>query len=1003
MSTLKVPKGRSRGLSITSFTDGELNKMNDSLDNLRKDLSLIETSWNKIITKDANPLELALAFLDDTSVGLGHRYRDFHELKSQIANDLQEAVNEHYQAFNSSIASYGQTLKYFNGSRETLMEVQDTVKNTMETLTKSNSELEDLNNEALKHSLMIQIVAAIDEIIKIPEKVERLINEREFGAALSSLLEGFSLAKNHDLWGIPALHDTRQQLELQEHMLFETVFEEVSDLIYSKRRSFSSDISLLGETESAEGFNSLESYLYQVINSDINEQSKKMTRMLGEFKKKMGKVFDDNPNNLKLAVQGESDYDRVLILMSVINAMDKLPFALKRISERNLDELHQIVVTTVEGVRSKFPNILSMIQAMKARTEFGIPGKDYLSIVLRKLFWEIFTKFITAAQVHRIIYEIANKLQSSSTDVYSFGKIWSDVLSEINTLLQNYASDPTVQNDTHNSHITSSKTTKTSGKSLFSLQENLVDNSTTKKHTAELKNLLQDMFPGFVSNVNVDINDIMLQEANIEHDETLVPLSVFNMKVILASFLEFVQGTKDIIPVELQDTCTSSLAFFQTYMNDTFLPLLERTVNHFYDQQVESKNPYTLRTIDDNSVILKSAVDFRNLFIRLLHVMNTGYTYREGVASLLLTLLDRIYRYYCDLFQSLLNSANTQLNKKLVVTWLDDKELARLTEKIQHSDTTVIEAETESMLSYCPGYDTNRGVVTKNDYFNNVTIDTITYFLGTLTWICHWLPQLKQEVKQDDYTLDSNDFEKMRTNWSFFEAEDMENLDRLGSLKFLVTGESAAKFEEIMQGFEKLQFRLLGCLRFDVRARCIYSITELIHTSKWDPETTSIELNPYITSLTSEISMLENRLSQRNSELQRKITFIGLSSFINTVFINGSKSIKVINKNGIKKIIRNATILQQTCRNISSTPELEDMSLSLNYFTMCFLNENTLVEYENEGKLKHYTLDQLKNILRLQLSEEYYRKLKQKGNPQSDSIMSYKRYEDAVRRLSASA
>ncbi|AEY95899.1 FADL317Cp [Eremothecium gossypii FDAG1] len=1001
MNKLRLSSKRNRSLSTTNSPDVDENKHYDSLAKLQNDLSRIESSWNKVITKDANPLELALQFLDDTSVGLGHRYGEFHQLKSQIANNLQEAANEHYQTFANSIASYGQTVKYLNDSRGNISQVKGKVEGVMASLTVEDPELDELNNESMKHAKMIEILNAIEHVLLIPGRVEKFISERQFSSALESLVQGFTLAQNHHLWQISALSRTKQQLEAQENTLFDTALEELVELVYSKQKSVFSDLNFLDHVATEEGFNTLESHLHQVISIDIMEHSSKMNRQLQEFLKRLEARKAEGNSSVQLTVQNETDYDRIFSLLCVLNNMNKLSSALEQVVAKNKEELHLIVTKAVDNVRAKFPNILKMVDAIKDRSNFGISDSNFLSIVLRKLFWEIFTKFLMAAQGHRVIYEIRESMHTSSNSKYPAQKVWDEILAEIGNLLKSYTSDPTIYTSTHSRHRRSSAATShlPQKKNLFNLQNNLVDSNATRNHANALKSLLQDMFPGFTSNSNLDLDEIYLEDDRFEEEDTLIPLSVFNMKVILESFLVFVEGTKNVIPAQFAEETVSSLVFFQEYMNNVFLPRLDRTINYFYEQQVEPNNPFALETINDSSVILKTAIDFRNLFIRLLYVMNTSYNYREGISDILLSLLHRFYTYYYNLFQNLLTSANSRFTKKLVATWLSDEELISITENILCDDDTYVPQETTALLKYCPDYDKKSGVVSKNDFFSSSTIDTITYFLGTLTWLREWLPQLKQEVNEDDYTVDVNNIDKLRSNWSFFEMVDLEKMDKMGSLKFLLTGRSLEKFNSIVKGFLELEYKLLSCLRYDVRAKCIYNITEMLHTSKWNPDATSIELNPYITALTSEIGLLENKLSQRSNDQQRQVVFVGLSYLINIGFLACSHSIRVLNTNGVKKIIRNVNVLQQTCRNISSTPEKEDMSLTLNYFAMCSMNENTVVEYYNEGKLSQYTLEEVKNILRLQFSEELYRKLRHKSGTRVVSISSNKRYEDAVNRL----
>lgn len=64
MSHLAVNQGRGRrrALSVNSYSEDQQHAMENALDNLRDDLSLVKSQWNRVLTEDSNPLELALAF-----------------------------------------------------------------------------------------------------------------------------------------------------------------------------------------------------------------------------------------------------------------------------------------------------------------------------------------------------------------------------------------------------------------------------------------------------------------------------------------------------------------------------------------------------------------------------------------------------------------------------------------------------------------------------------------------------------------------------------------------------------------------------------------------------------------------------------------------------------------------------------------------------------------------------------------------------------------------------
>lgn len=218
------------------------------------------------------------------------------------------------------------------------------------------------------------------------------------------------------------------------------------------------------------------------------------------------------------------------------------------------------------------------------------------------------------------------------------------------------------------------RSNKNSKTQIFKLQNNLEkEDSNTIEQADELKTMLTDMFPGFTVSSNIDLQSIYLDEERFEEEETLVPPTVFNMRVMLESFLIFIQGLKSVIPPSLEEKTTSSTDFFLKLMQTEFLPQLNITMTYLYETQVESNIPFAFETLIDGTTVFKSAVDFKSLFIKLLQITNTSNFYRKPVAEMLVSILNKFASYYFNIYQSICGSENTIVSKKLISYWLNDK------------------------------------------------------------------------------------------------------------------------------------------------------------------------------------------------------------------------------------------------------------------------------------------------------------------------------------------
>lgn len=306
------------------------------------------------------------------------------------------------------------------------------------------------------------------------------------------------------------------------------------------------------------------------------------------------------------------------------------------------------------------------------------------------------------------------------------------------------------------------------------MEYNIEDNSSVKDQAFELKALLKDIFPGFSVSSNMDLDSIYVKDESFEQDEPLVPPSVFNMKVILDPFLLFTQSTSTIVPSVLTQNTISSLTFFDDYMNKSFLPKIQMTMDYLFTVEVESNNPYALELSDENHNIFKTALDFQRLFYNLLNVFNTANTFREKISYCILDLLNHFYNYYLGLFNSLIGTSDRHLTRKIITAWLQNGILMDQEQKILNGDETLFHEESIELFKEIPHfYQAGKGL-SKSDLFNNLTLDTILQFSASVLWILNWLPGLKKAINIDEVSQEPMlDADRLRSSWTFSESMDL--------------------------------------------------------------------------------------------------------------------------------------------------------------------------------------------------------------------------------------
>lgn len=1007
--------GRRRALSVNSITEQEQTEINQVLETLQSDLTLIDLQWKKTISQKTNPLQLALSFLDETSVGLGYRYQEFQQLNSQLGSHLQEVVNHYNQAFNENVASYTIASNSISESLEKTSEIKHNLVDVHEKLALDANSLKALNKNAHDYNEMLRYLSKVEELLQLPDSLEENVRNEDYFQVQKLLERGYILTNDEQLQKyLPQLGQISQQIDLQEHILFQNIMEELNDIIYSKKGSFVLETEIMrtvGITQN--GFTSLENYLFNIANIDIVKRSERIKSQLKIFVNDLKN--NPLPSKMRSSLLKQDDtkygsepnsnaFQRILIILTLVKDINRLPTALSILNERTQEEIHNIILSSTENVRVNHLPLLKMAQSMHTENYFGLSVKDLLSIVLRECFWVIFTKMLLAAQYHRVIHEIINVFQGTSTrSIYKFDDIWKRVLSEIETLLSRYINNPLLL-DSKPKNRNAPDLPKRPYQQLFTLKSNLTDISSAKSRANELQSLLKDIFPGFNVPSDIELDSLYIKDQTFEQEEALIPPSVFNMKLILEPFLLFVTSTSDIIPQEYAQSATSSLAFFKDYINDDFFPKIELTLDNLFVVKVESKNPHALETVGDNTMVFKTAIEFQDLFYNILHVMSTTTNYRKEITTAVLNFLQKGFEYYQALFNTLVGVSDEHMDKKVITTWLEDPKLMNLEESILNGQTDKFSEEIDSLLEYCPNFYQRGKGLSKSDAFATTTLETLMYFVTSLLWMIKWIEKLGKAVDKEDQIYDKLDPEALRKNWSFFESENMITNDKSSALRISLNATAFPRFERIVNEFKDLKTKIMCALRFDVRALLIWKIGDLFqHRSDWKLNGSSVEVDSEIASLISELRVVENRIKQQLPALAQDQIFLGIESLTNKIFIKGAMAISVMNKDGANKMLRDINSLQLIYRHVAMNPETVKLDQALEFYALCEDSESELFRKIESKGLDYLTKEDMKNILRLQFSEDLQKQNKTNSSNSRNSV-SYnpltKRYNEAVKRIS---
>ncbi|KAL6942135.1 hypothetical protein ACO0QE_003301 [Hanseniaspora vineae] len=1001
---------RRRGLSVSTVTDQDKFQRNSVLNTLSDDLQIVRAKWGKEFNEETNPLELAMLFLDNTSVGLGFRFEEFNALKYKIEKDLQEAVNEHYQTFNSVIASYRDVENLIHSAQDTLHGIKTVSLSAVDNIKRKYEGLDVLNEEHLKQTKVIETLEILEVLISFPTQIDAAIAEKRFFEAQSLLDRAFDMADSHNVWSLSAASTIRQQLQIQKTSLFDILVEEMESLIYVK--NVNSAIKELFGFPKLEhvNFNDLENYFYQLINIDVSEKSKGMNSSITQFLKKLGTSIHSGsalltePNNI------DDVFRNLHQNFTVINNMNEMGPALDLLSVRLDSELHNIVLRATDTIRVMHPAVIKILSSTNTNdmsSKHMSSARNIILLVLKEFFWDIFSKFLFALQAHFAVYEISRALQPVGSNVqHDIKFVWLRFMEEITHLLNSYlisakqiSGEPEQKLNKKIGKTLKAKSTS-EGMQLFSLAHTSEESTKTQGHVNEMSRLLKEMLPGFDGAELMNASSIYLSEEVINNEETLVKPSAFNIKYMLEPFLVFIEGSKKVLYPSIFEQSRSPTEFFEQYMSKTFFDEMKWTLDQSYAETLEAVNPFLLEQVGEEEVyVFRIAANFKNFFEQLLSTFGTSSAYRPKIAVVLMEYLSKFLSFLQNFFQNIVSKDITQ--RSLLAVWFKDKALVNSTQQIYDNPDAVV-SETQAMMTHCAKFYEPQNSISHVDFLTRSVLEHTVQYAKTLTWLVGWLKDLKKVVLIDEQQSltglnELSDSEKLKQDWNL--TEQLLSNSPHEHLKFSLSEKEEKTFDKTLNGYKDILNTAIIHIRYNLRAKSIYYISKAIDSTYWCTEPTTTRVSENIITLNTEITLTSNTVKSLLTNEQHFFIFNGLSEFISNTLVLASFGLPALNKFGYKSLMKNFEIIQQSLKFLVLTDDDRGIEDAIEYYQLFKINENRIVDNFNAGSYKEvYTYGLVVNMLRLILSEDI-KKDQERATENGLSKSPLKRLEDLKKRL----
>ncbi|KAG2318091.1 hypothetical protein Bca52824_021213 [Brassica carinata] len=197
---------------------------------LRDELARIDESW-AVARFDSLPHVVHILTSKD-------RETDVLLLKEQsdvVEEVVDEVVHAYHGGFNKAIQNYSQILRLFSESTEKLGDLKHDLAEAKRSLGTRNKQLHQLWYRSVTLRHIIALLDQIEGIAKVPSRIEKLIADKQFYAAIQVYLQSSLMLEREGLQTVVgALQDVRSELTKLRGALFFKILDDLHAHLYNR-------------------------------------------------------------------------------------------------------------------------------------------------------------------------------------------------------------------------------------------------------------------------------------------------------------------------------------------------------------------------------------------------------------------------------------------------------------------------------------------------------------------------------------------------------------------------------------------------------------------------------------------------------------------------------------------------------------------------------------------------------------------------------------------------
>jgi exocyst complex component 4 len=124
-------------------------------------LRQIRVDWAFMTDEKCVPVQVALQFMDNSSLGLANRYSRFKQLHAQLQVALKQIVNEQHQGFNSSIGRFHSIQSSLQTGQTRLRTLRESLGSSQDSFSTAKPELRGLADASQNYDDMLMTLSAM--------------------------------------------------------------------------------------------------------------------------------------------------------------------------------------------------------------------------------------------------------------------------------------------------------------------------------------------------------------------------------------------------------------------------------------------------------------------------------------------------------------------------------------------------------------------------------------------------------------------------------------------------------------------------------------------------------------------------------------------------------------------------------------------------------------------------------------------------------------------------